>query len=304
MATILITGGSGMIGRFLADHMMRAGFDVVFLSGSKKVIPGIKTYYWDCENGIIDNNAFTDVSFIIHLAGANIGEKRWTAQRKKLILESRVNSAELLFSKVKELKVNLKAFITASAIGIYGSNTTDKIFTENDTSAPDFLGEVCAKWEAAADKFEGLGVRTVKIRTGIVLATNGGVLARLIMPFKFGVGVGLGTGKQYFPWIHIFDLANIYQEAIENSQMHGAYNAVVPEQIKSDDFLRTLAKVLNRPFWLPNIPVFVLRLLMGEMSQILTGGSGIFPKKLQDMNFKFKFCSAEEALKNLIIPKV
>jgi uncharacterized protein (TIGR01777 family) len=301
MATILITGGNGIIGKYLCKKMKEKGYDVTILSRISNHSSNPITYAWNPEKREIDNKAITTADFIIHLAGAKIGEKRWTNERKQLIIDSRVQTAQLIFDKVKENNHKIKAFISASAIGYYGSITCDKIFTETDASADDFQGECCRKWEEVADKFADSGIRTVKIRTGVVLTKQGGALSKMKIPVKMGIGSALGNGKQYIPWIHIDDLCNIYIQAIEDIQMRGSYNAVASDHKTNIEFTRLLAKVLKKPFWFPHIPAFLLRLLFGNMSEILLKGSRISSHKIKETGFEFLFPDLENALNDLIL---
>ncbi|MFZ4741770.1 MAG: TIGR01777 family oxidoreductase [Bacteroidales bacterium] len=300
MATILITGGNGIIGKHLCKKLKEKGYDVAILSRNSNPNSNPITYAWNPEKREIDNEAITTADFVIHLAGAKIGEKRWTNERKQLIIDSRVQTAQLIFDKVKENNHKIKAFISASAIGYYGSITSNKIFTETDPSADDFQGECCRKWEEVADKFADSGIRTVKIRTGVVLTKQGGALSKMIIPVKMGIGSALGNGKQYIPWIHIDDLCNIYFKAIEDNQMNGAYNAVAPNHKTNIEFTRLLAKVLKKPFWFPHVPAFLLKILFGNMSEILLKGSRISSDKIKETGYNFLFPNLENALNNLI----
>jgi uncharacterized protein (TIGR01777 family) len=300
METILISGGTGLIGKHLCKKLKDKGYSVAILSRASRPNIDIPTYACNFDKSEIDNKAIEAADYIIHLAGANIGEKRWTNKRKQLIIDSRVKSGQLIFHNIKERKNKLKAFISASAIGYYGTQTTDIIFSENEPPANDFLGEVCRQWEKSADSFETLGIRTVKIRTGVVLTKERGALAKMITPVKFGIGSAIGNGRQYLPWIHIDDLCGIYIKAIEDTQMKGAYNAVAPDHKTNRDFTLTLARVLKRPFWFPNIPATAMKLIFGKMSEMLLQGSRVSSDKIRAAGYKFIFPDLEGALKNLI----
>ncbi len=300
METVLVTGGTGLVSRHLCSKLQERGYDVAILSRTRKPEAAFRVYTWNPEKGEIEKEALERAGCIIHLAGANIAEKRWTAQRKQLIIDSRVQTAQLLFRKVREKNSVLQTFITASAVGYYGMITSKKIFAEEDPPAPDFLGETCNQWEQEAGQFNGLGIRTVKIRTGVVLASEGGALSKMIMPVKMGMGSAIGTGKQYLPWIHIDDLCNIYIKAIEDKKMTGPFNAVAPEYTTNQVFMRTLARVLKKPFWLPNVPAPALQLLFGEMSGILLKGSRVSAEKIQKAGYEFLFPGLETALNDLI----
>jgi uncharacterized protein (TIGR01777 family) len=297
---ILISGGSGLIGSYLSAKLKEKGFEVSILSSSKHQASGDTVYYWNIEQKEIDRQAVEEADYIIHLAGANIGDKRWTKKRKQLIRDSRIKSAQLLFEKVKNKQKPLKAFISASAVGYYGAITSETIYKESDPAAEDFLGETCRLWEQSADQFHELGVRVVKIRTGLVLSKQGGALSKMEIPIKMRIGSALGNGKQYMPWIHLEDLCNIYLKAIEDHDMQGAYNAVTPDNITNKEFIHALARHLKKPLWLPDIPGFILKFLLGEMSDLVLKGSRVSAEKITNKNFTFKFPGLESALNDLI----
>jgi len=293
MKTVLITGGSGIVGRHLCKKLKEKGFNVAILSRTNKQEADLTGYKWNIEKKEIDKKAIETSDYIIHLAGANIGDKRWSKKRKQLIIDSRVKSAQLIFEKIKKHNKNLKAFISASAIGFYGTTTSDKIYTEIDAPANDFLGKTCQLWEEAADRFKELGIRTVKIRTGVVLTIAGGVFPKMLTPVKLGLGSALGNGKQYIPWIHIDDLCEIYVKGIEDIEMQGAYNAVAPDNKTNREFTQVLARELNKPFWFPNVPAIILKLMFGEMSNIILQGSRVSADKIIAAGFNFKFPNIE-----------
>lgn len=301
MATILITGGTGLVGRFLCKKLKDKGYSVAILGRTCQKNGETPTYSWDIDKNEIEKEAIEKADYIIHLTGANISESKWTAKRKKLIIDSRVKSAQLIFEKLKENTNQVKAFISASAIGYYGTISTDKIFSETDPPSNDFLGETCRQWEQSVDRFEELRIRAVKIRTGVVLAKHGGALAKMITPIKLGIGSAIGNGRQYLPWIHIEDLCDIYIKAIEDTQMNGAYNAVAPDHKTNRDFTETLAHVLRKPFWVPNIPAIVMKIIFGKMSAMLLKGSRVSSEKIINVGYKFKFPNLEGALVNLIV---
>jgi uncharacterized protein (TIGR01777 family) len=301
METVLITGGTGLIGKHLSNKLLKRGYAVSFLSRTIQETFLTKTYVWDYRKQTIDIGAFNNIDYIIHLAGANIGEKRWTTGRKQLILDSRVKTGQLIFDKIKEHNIKIKAFISASAIGYYGTITTDKIFKETNMPANDFLGTVCNEWEKITDKFGEKGIRNIKIRTGVVLSRKGGALSKIIRPIKMGLGSAIGTGKQYMPWIHIDDLCEIYIKAIEDKQMKGAYNAVSPDHKTNEDFTKMLASILNKPYWFPKVPAVIMKLAFGEMSDILLKGSRVSADKILKTGFEFKFPDLKSAITNLAL---
>lgn len=300
MAKVLITGGTGLIGNHLRRALLDRGFEVAILSRTKKNDNNFLTYLWDLDENEIDREAINSVDYIIHLAGVNVGEKRWTAKRKQLILDSRIKSGNLILHNIDQQNSQLKAYITASGTGYYGTVTSEKIFSELDSAANDFLGQVCEKWEQVADRFAEKGIRSVKIRTGVVLSNQGGALSKMLVPVKLGIGSAIGNGNQYFPWIHMDDLCSIYIKAIEDSTMNGAYNAVSPEYFTNRQFTHEIAHQLKKPFWFPNIPSFAIRILFGKMSQILLNGSRVSAEKILNSGFIFKYPKLEDALKQLI----
>jgi uncharacterized protein len=299
-SSVLITGGSGLIGRYLTSLLLSEGYSVTHLS--RRTITGgkVRSFTWVPEKGIVDPEAFKGIDFIIHLAGANIGEKRWTKNRKKEILESRVNSARLLYEYIISNRIILKGFISASACGIYGSETSMKIFNESDPPANDFLGSVCRSWEESADLFDKAGIRTVKIRTGVVLEKSDSALSKLMMPGKFGFLLQTGSGHQYMPWIHIKDLCNIYLKAIEDSTMTGPYNAAAPQHITHREFILTLAGVMNLPVFPVPIPGFILKAVLGEMSDVVLKGSRVSTEKLANTGYRFLYGTLAAALENVV----
>ncbi|MEA3460906.1 MAG: TIGR01777 family oxidoreductase [Bacteroidota bacterium] len=298
MLRVLITGGSGLIGQTLRIKLEEKGYEVILLSRNKK-IQDTASIAWDIDRNEIDREALNSCDYIIHLAGANIGAKRWTRKRKQEILDSRIKSAELIFHNIDLQNKKLKAFVSASAIGYYGAITSEHIYNEVDPPAGDFLGQTCEKWELAADRFAEIDIRTVKIRTGIVLSKKGGALSKLQIPVRLGLGAPTGPGNQYMPWIHMDDLCSIYIHALESEDIDGAYNAVAPEQITNKEFTRNVAKALKKPFWTPNIPAFAMKLLFGEMAAMLLTGSRVASDKIRKTGFTFKFPDIDSALEDL-----
>lgn len=299
MASVLITGGTGLIGKQLCKVLKDRGYKVGLLSRNGNLSSDVPTYVWDVEKGEIDLEAIESADYIIHLVGANIGDKRWTTKQKQLIVDSRVKSTQLIFDKIRENKNVLKAFISASAAGYYGKVPTDKIFRETDPHVNDFLGNTCYQWEQAVDRFKELGVRTVKLRTGVVLTKHGGVLAKMVVPVKIGIASALGSGRQYMPWIHIDDLCSIYIKAIEDSQMNGAYNAIAPDHKTNAEFTKTLANVLKKPFSFPSVPGVMIKLIFGKMSEIVLKGNRVSADKIIASGYNFQFPDLKSALEDL-----
>lgn len=296
--TVLITGASGAIARVLSKKLEN-NYSIRFLTRKKEAE---NEFEWDLENNIIDENVFENISHIIHLAGANISEKRWTDDRKKELISSRVDSAKLILNTLKKKNVKLKSFISASGINYYGTKTTDKIFTENDASGNDFLSEVVVVWEKAADEFkeENIAERVVKIRTAVVLSKKEGALAKMATPIKFGIGSPLGRGKQYMPWIHIDDICSIYEFALKHPEIEGAFNATAPQHTTNENLTKLIAKVLKKPLFMPNVPGFILKLIFGELADALLEGSRASSEKIQKAGFQFKFSDLKMALEDLL----
>ena len=299
-SSVLISGGSGLIGRYLTSALLSEGYKVSHLSRKAGQSGKARVWKWDPEHNIIDPQAFDGIDCLIHLAGANIGEKRWTKKRKEVIQTSRVDSSRLLFKTINDNGINLKAYITASAIGYYGSVTTDKVFKEDDLPATDFLGTTCKMWEEAADQFEKSGIRTVKIRTAVVLEKNDSALSNLMKPARFGFLVQTGNGRQYMPWIHINDLCNIYLKAISDSEMAGVYNAVSPQHVTGREFINTLAIVMKRNVFPIPVPAVVLRAVLGEMADVILKGSRASSDKIKNAGYNFIYSNLQDALINVI----
>jgi uncharacterized protein (TIGR01777 family) len=236
---------------------------------------------------------------IVHLAGANVGTKKWTASRKQEIIDSRVKSGELLLDKIKKSKSKPEAFITASAVGYYGLQTSEKIFSENDPPADDFFGEVGKAWESVLEKTNNVNIRSVAMRIGVVLAQEDGALPKMSIPLKFGFGTQIGSGKQYIPWIHIDDIVSMFLMAIENGTMHGAFNAVAPEHITNRGFMKKLCQIRKRIFIPIGAPSFLLKLVLGEMAGIVLEGSRASSNKIVEAGFTFEYPNLSEALKSL-----
>jgi len=299
MATILLTGGNGLVGSNLSRLLQDKGYDVAILSRQADKKASFPTYKWNPEKMEIDPKAIEKADYIIHLAGENIGKEKWTPQRKKQIVDSRVKTSELLFTACLQQHKNLKAFISASAIGYYGMVTSNHIFTEIDAPSSDFLGTTCKSWEQAAQNFKEAGIRTVILRTAAVLSEQGGFLSKLLPLTRLGLCSALGSGRQFLPWIHIDDLCNIYLKAIEDDQMTGVYNAVAPDHRTNQEITRAIAQTLNKPYWIPHIPAFFLRMRYGEMAEMLLTGSRVSARKIWRAGYEFKFQNLESALKDL-----
>lgn len=298
MKNILITGGSGFVGKHLTKLLVSSGYEVSWLTRKINSNKNIPQYSWNWENKILTAEAIEKADAIIHLAGANVGARRWNAKWKKEIYDSRIKSTEFLFEFVSTHPNKLKTFIAASATGYYGCETSEKIFTESDLSGTDFLAKTCSDWETSACKFNRLGIRTTIIRTGVVLFENSQAYKKICLPIRFGLGATIGSGNQYFPWIHLDDLCNIYLKTISDEKFIGVYNAVAPEYITNSQLTKTVATQLKKPIWLPNIPPFLIKILFGEIADSLLNGSRISYENIIKAGFDFKYKSIGHFLKS------
>jgi len=299
--TVLITGGTGMIGSRLTTLLLEKGYEVSYLSRKKEPIPNVKVYKWDVTKGIIEEEALAKADYLIHLAGAGIADQRWTRARQQEIITSRTQSIELIARHLQGRPYKLKAFVSSSATGFYGANTGDIRLTEETRSGTDFLSHVTRSWENASELIQNVGVRTTKLRVGVVLSTEGGALPKIAAPIRWGVGSPLGSGKQWVSWIHIEDLCKMYIEALENEKWSGIYNAVAPTPVTNEDLTSQIAKVLKRPLWLPNVPSFALKILFGQMADVVLGSNYVVNDRIaKTTDFTYSFESVSAALQDLL----
>lgn len=304
MTKVLITGGSGLLGNAISNILLKNNYEVVWLSreAGTKTMPNaqtIKKYKWDVEKQFIDEAAFENVEHIIHLAGAGIADKKWTDAYKNEIINSRIKSSELLFNYIIKLNVPIKTFVGASAVGYYGAIQSEKLITEEERPYTDFLAQACIAWENSYTPIIDKGIRTPIIRIGVILSTHGGAYKKMIPPFKFNLGSSIGSGKQYLPWIHINDVANIFVHVLQNTNLNQTYNAVATELVNMDTFTSQLAKSIHRLKFLPKVPTFILKLVMGESHLMVTEGLKISNQKIKMSGFKFEFETLNAALKDL-----
>lgn len=298
MAKILITGGSGLVGKQVTEKLIKNNHQVVWLSRNENLSGEVKTYKWDYKTNYVDLKAFEGVEHIIHLAGAPIAGARWTEPYKQEIIDSRVKTTELLLKAITELNLNIKSFVGASAIGFYGGILSDKIFTENDKSAEDFLGHSCNLWEKSYEPIIAKGIRTSVIRIGVILAKDGGALNKMKPLFKIGFGSAIASGKQYFPWVHLNDVVDSIIFMLENESGSGTFNCVGSEFITNKEFSEKLAACYGKKILLPNVPKFVLNLAMGPGAVMLYNGVKISNAKLKQSGYVFNFENAAEALRD------
>lgn len=299
MHSILITGASGLIGSRLTNLLHAQGHRVAHLGRIKR--DGIaRSFVWDLDRRFIERGAFQDVDTIIHLAGAGIADKPWTKERKREILESRTQSTQLLYDELKKGKHSVKTVISATAIGYYGFKDEETIYTEDNPPGDDFLAQVTRRWEQEVDAFHALNIRVVRIRIGIVLSAEGGVVKEILRPIKWYVGAPLGSGNQYISWIHLDDLCDIFVMAVENDHISGAYNGVAPHPVTNKHLTKAIANAVRKPIIFPAIPSFVLRWLLGEMADLVLRGSKVSSAKIQKAGYVFIYGNVEAALENLL----
>ena len=299
---ILISGSSGLIGGAAATALKSDGHNVVHLiRPGKAANPG--DVQWDPMHATVDVAGLEGVDVVIHLSGAGIADGRWTEERKQLLRSSRIDTTRVLVDSLSRLKQKPQVLIVASAIGYYGSRG-DEILTESSTNGTDFLALVCRDWEAEASRAAATGVRTILLRTGIVLSGKGGALAKMLTPFKLGVGGRLGSGQQWMSWIAIEDVVGIIRYAIANEQVSGPVNVVAPNPVRNEEFTRLLAGMLHRPAIFP-APAFVLRLAMGEMADaVLLGSDRVKPDRMLAAGYKFRFEILEPALRAAVLSRM
>lgn len=302
MKTVLITGGTGLVGKALTTALLKKGYSVIILSRKKNTAtntdPKIEFAQWDIDKQYIEIAAIQKTDYIIHLAGAGVVDKKWTEAYKAEIQNSRTLSSKLLINTLREYTNKVKVVVSASAIGWYKPTTT--IHTEEEPADDSFLGATCKLWEDSVQAFTTLNKRLVTFRIGIVLSTNGGALAEFIKPIRLGIAAILGNGKQIVSWIHIEDLCNLFINAIENDQLSGTYNAVAPSPVSNKELTLLLAKKIKGRFFVPlHVPEFILKIMMGDRSIEVLKSNEVSSNKIQQTGFKFLYNTCEEAVENL-----
>lgn len=288
---IIITGGSGLIGKVLTNYLTLNGYNVCVISRKKSSAE--QFIYWNPDTGEIEIEKIRNTYAVIHLAGCGIADKKWTEKYKKEIIESRVNTANFLFESFKKTNEFPSIFITASGIGYYGADTGAEIITENSPNGTDFIAKVCNLWENAADNFTIESTRVVKIRTGVVISSKGGFIEKITQSFKFYIGGYFGTGNQYISWIHINDLIKLYCYVLENNLI-GAYNAVADNPITLKKCLQITSNLFNKKIVLLKIPKIISKLLFGDLSQILEGGNFVSNAKIKNSGFEFEYTTLDK----------
>ena len=307
MPVVLITGGTGLIGKNLTHHLTSKGYEVIIVSRKPTHAsddPKISFANWNVEEQKIDSDAIAKADYIINLAGAGVMEKKWSENYKKEIIESRTRSGELLINALQKNTNNVKAFISASAIGWYGGDTKALLhkngFIETDPADKNFLGETCRLWEESIESITKLNKRLVKLRTGIVLSNDGGAFTEFKRSLRFGIAAILGSGKQMISWIHIDDLCRMYIYAIENENLSENYNAVAPSPVNNKTLILKLAKKMRGQFYIPiHVPQFLLKLILGQRSIEILKSATVSCEKIKATGFTFLYPSIDAALKEL-----
>src|SRR4051812_24240476 len=310
MKTVIITGGTGLIGKQLTALLIKKGYNVIVFSHSQQssnAQTNPSTAHWNLATDEVDKDAIARADYIIHLAGAGVADKRWTKERKREIVESRTKSSALIVKTLQEVENHVTAVVSSSAIGWYGADTNVSLksgFTEDELSSTDFLGEACRLWEESIEPVRTLDKRLVKLRTGIVLSNEGGALAEFKKPLKAGIAAILGTGNQVVSWIHIEDICRMYLAAIQNEEMIGTYNAVAPAPVSNKELTLALAKKMRGNTYLPvHVPAFALKLALGEMSIEVLKSATINANKILHSGFAFSYSTIDAALTQLMQSK-
>lgn len=303
MARILITGATGLIGGKLTEYLLDNKNEITVItrkrdSVSRSLAERVSIIEWDGADASLKGSQLSGYKAIIHLAGAGIADKRWSDQYKKIIYDSRIKTTRALVEAIGNADQKPEVFVCSSAVGIYGDCGNEEI-TEEHHYAEGFLADVCKDWEAEAEKVEAFHVRRVSLRTGVVLSTQGGALKKMLLPFKLFIGGPLGSGKQWFPWIHIEDIIGSISFALENKNVTGALNLAAPESVRMRTFAKLLGKVLGRPALFP-VPKFVLKIIMGEAAEATLASQKVIPAKLISYGYRFQFPALKNALQNLL----
>jgi uncharacterized protein (TIGR01777 family) len=304
---IIISGGTGMIGTALSKGYLEEGHEVIVLSRDLDKHPdipeGVTALQWDASTAGNWANHLEDASAVIHLAGENLAGEHffpssWTKKRKRLIIQSRVQSGKAIVKAIQQTEHKPAVLVQASGVGYYGTSW-DKTFDETSPPGDDFLARVGIEWESSTEGVEQVGVRRLVIRSGAVLSTRGGAFTRLVLPFKLFVGGPMGSGRQYLPWIHIADEVGAIRFLVESQAASGVYNLVAPQAVTNAEFGRTIARVINRPYWFP-IPAFAMRLAFGEVAVTVLEGQHAVPGRLQELGFNYQYPDVRSAVSDLL----
>ena len=290
MKKIVLAGGTGFLGKHLISFLTENKYELSVLTRRKfNDTPNVKYFQWDAEKGFIDDKAFENADTIINLTGANIGAKRWTEKRKKEIVNSRVDSVNLLYHYVPKNRYPIKSFISASAVGYYGAVTTNQIFIEESNNGNDFLASVCQKWENAAQRFENVDCRVAILRQGVVLGKGGNIYQKMMSLARKGFNPAVGSGRQYLPWIDVRDLVRLYSFVLENEAIKGVFNAISSEPITMNKFAQKMSESIGKKSIIPNTPSFMFKLALGEMSSMVLEGSRVSNHKIKESGFTFLY---------------
>lgn len=292
----MVTGGTGLIGSRLVPLLREKGYRTHIVSRSASKDPDV--FHWNVQRGMLEREALEGVNHIIHLAGAGLAEKRWTKKRKQEIIDSRVQSAKLLYDSVERWGINLQTFISPSGIDYY-DDFGDQAIKEDMNPGDDFLSHVCVQWEEASKQFNTLNARTIQLRVGLVLSPEGGMLKEVLQPLKFGVAPYFGSGRQLYSWVHIDDVCRAFIFALENDRLSGPFNIVAGNPVTNKSFIRTLKKAAGKPALTFGVPAFALRLVFGELADAVLGSANISVEKIKDRGFELRFDRLELALKHL-----
>lgn len=303
MKTVLIAGGTGLIGHRLSLLLRERGYEVLHLSRKANPDAEFPAFAWNLEQGTLDENAVQRADVVINLAGAGIADERWTEQRKRLIIESRVKSTHLLLQSFQKWNKQPQVYVSSAATGYYGNRGED-IMTEEAAPGEGFLTKSCLEWEKAIQDVATTGIRTVGLRIGVVLSKNGGALEKMLIPLNFFVSTYFGNGRQWYSWIHIDDLCRMFLWAIENEQWSGFYNAIAPNPTRNKDFARALGQALRRPVLVLSVPAFILRLIFGEMADTILFSMRVSSRKIEKAGFEFRYPDLIAALMDIFKRKI
>lgn len=296
---ILITGGTGLLGKVLSEELVDKGHQVSLLSRNPEKVKKYKAFDWDVKKQEIDQGCIEGVDIIIHLAGAGIADEKWTDDRKKTIIKSRTKSIELIYDLLAKKPNKVEAVISASAVGFYGDRG-DEVLTEESRRGSGFLSDTCVAWENAVDGGSSLGLRVVKYRIGLLLTEEGGVLKPFKLMANTFSAMKFGDGQQWAPWIHIDDLVGMFIMAVENEQINGVYNASAPTPVRNQEFVKELARTLRKPFWPMFVPKFALKLGLGERNELVLMSNRTDSSKIQNAGYRFEYTNLKNAFKDIL----